>query len=80
MRLQRVELTPECSISLSTPPRLLQASLDIAEQEGIAVFYDLEASEVAGYAMTEVAIGDAAEALSNAEIETYVQRVVLAGR
>ena len=63
-----------------TPERLLEASLGIATQEGVGLFYDLQASKVPGYAMTEGAIGDAAEALSDAEIEAYVRRVVMAGR
>jgi threonine aldolase len=61
------------------PARLLEASLDIAAQEGVGLFYALQASEVPGYALTEVVIGDAAEALSDAEIEAYVRRVVVAG-
>lgn len=56
--------------------KLLEASTEIARTERVALFRRLIPTGVPGVSAFELAIGDAAEALSDAEIAAYFRRVM----
>lgn len=58
--------------------RLLAARLEIARTEGVLLFQSLRPTELPGYSMFELAIGDAAETLTDAEIGAYFAQIVSA--
>lgn len=58
------------------PEALLDASAEIAQEEHVALFTWLRPSEVPGYAMFEMNIGDSAAALETDEIASLFTRVI----
>lgn len=58
------------------PDRLKAASLAIAREEKVRLFTWLSATELPDYWKFEMSVGDAAEALTDAEISGYFQRVL----
>jgi threonine aldolase len=57
--------------------RLMEAALDIARENRVALFRWLTESEVPGYCMFELSIGDAAFALSDEEIDVSFRRIMM---
>jgi threonine aldolase len=60
--------------------RMLAASLEIAREERVALVRGLWPTELPGYAVFEIAVGEAAFALTDEEIATYFARIVAAGQ
>jgi hypothetical protein len=58
----------------------LEASVDIARTEHVALFRRLIATDVPGVVAFELSIGDAIEALSDEEISTYFERIMRCAR
>lgn len=58
---------------------LVEASVQIAQEEGVGLFPMLRASDVPGESMFELSIGDCASQLSDDEIREYFSRIVAAG-
>jgi threonine aldolase len=56
--------------------RLKAAALDIAREEKVALFTWLAPTDLPGYWMFELSVGDAAEALTDDEIKGYFRRVM----
>jgi threonine aldolase len=59
--------------------RMEAEALAIAREERVGLFWRLIPAEVPGYGKFELAIGDAADALRDDEIEAYFERVIAAG-
>lgn len=55
--------------------RLTATAMAIARDEGVLLFRTLRPTDLPGYVMFELAIGDAADALSDDEIHAYFTRV-----
>jgi len=55
---------------------LLEASTDIARTDRVALFRRVIACDVPGFTAFELSVGDAADALSDAEISAYFQRLM----
>jgi threonine aldolase len=60
--------------------RLLDAATQLAREERVALFGWLTATELPDYAKFELAVGDATDALRDAEIALYLSRVLAAAR
>lgn len=58
------------------PLRLLAAATAIARDEGVAVLRGLAPTEVPGWRMAEIVIGDAAEAITDEEIGTLFRQLM----
>jgi threonine aldolase len=58
------------------PEALLDASAELASEEGVTLFTWLRPSGVPGYAMFEMSIGDGAAAFTPNEIASYFTRVI----
>ena len=60
----------------TSPEAALDASLDIARTEKVALFRRLLPTPVPGIAAFEVSIGDAADAITDLEIDAYFRRIM----
>jgi threonine aldolase len=60
----------------AAPERLLEASAEIAQTERVLLFRRLIPTGVPGVAAFELAIGDAAEAITDAEIGSYFRHIM----
>ena len=58
------------------PERLEEAALAIAREEKVALFRALRPTDLPGWFMFELSIGDAADALTDDEIRAYFTRVM----
>jgi threonine aldolase len=68
-------------VYLQAPPEaVLEASVEIARTERVALFRRTLSTGVPGVAAFELSIGDAIEALSDDEIRTYFERIVRSAR
>ncbi len=56
--------------------RLFEASLALAREERVALFSWLRTTEVPGWQMFELSVGDAADALTDDEIAGYFRRIL----
>jgi len=64
-------------VYLAAPPELvLEASVEIARTERVALFRRLLSTDVPGVAAFELSIGDAIEALSHDEVRSYFERIM----
>ncbi len=61
------------------PERLTAAALDIAREERVPSSAALRPTDLPAWSMFELSIGDAADALTDAEIREYFTRVMMAG-
>lgn len=58
------------------PERLTAAALDVAREEKVHLFQALRPTDLPGWSMFELSIGDAADALTDNEIRDYFARVM----
>lgn len=58
---------------------MVREAQSIAREDGVALFQSLVSTGISGLSWFEVSIGDNADSLSDAEIETYFLRILQAG-
>jgi hypothetical protein len=59
---------------------VLEASVEIARTERVALFRRLSSTGVPGVAAFELSIGDAIQALSYEEVRSYFERIMRSAR